>query len=133
MVRYVACYLAALIAIAALDYVWLRIIATAWYENGIGHLMAAKPNLWAAAAFYLLYPVGVVVFAAWPAQGDWSRALVLGALFGLFCYGTFDLTSLAILRDWPIGLTFIDIAWGACVSACGAVAGTLALRALHAS
>ncbi len=131
MTRYLAVYLASLFVIAALDYVWLRHIATAWYESGIGHLMASKPNLWAAAAFYLLYPVGVALFAAWPAQGDWTRALWMGALFGLFCYGTFDLTSLAILRDWPLGITFMDIAWGACVSAAGAVAGCWAWRMAH--
>ncbi len=132
MKRYFVVYLASLVTIAALDYVWLGHIATAWYESGIGHLMASKPNVWAAAAFYLLYPVGVVLFAAWPSQGDRTRALLLGALFGLFCYGTFDLTSLAILRDWPLAITFIDMAWGACVSAAGAVVGAWALRTLDA-
>lgn len=128
MGRYAVVYLAALLTVGVLDYLWLRVIATSWYEGGIGHLMAAKPNLVAAAAFYLLYPVGLVVFAAAPADGVWMRALLLGALFGLFAYGTYDLTNLAIMRDWPLGLTFVDIGWGAVVSAAGAVAGALAWR-----
>lgn len=128
MPRPLIAYIAALLAIGVLDYLWLRVIATSWYETGMAHLMAPKPNLWAAAAFYFLYPVGVVVFAALPANGDVAKALALGALFGLFCYGTYDVTNLAVLRDWPLGLTFIDIAWGAFVSAAGAGAAVIALR-----
>lgn len=128
MPRPLIAYVAALLAVGVLDYLWLRVIATSWYEGGIGHLMAAKPNLWAAAAFYFLYPVGLVVFAALPANGDVVKALTLGALFGLFCYGTYDVTNLAIMKDWPVGLTFIDIAWGAFVSAAGAGAAALAVN-----
>ena len=128
MHRPLVAYVAALLAVGVLDYLWLRVIATSWYEGGIGHLMAAKPNLWAAAAFYFLYPIGLVVFAALPANGDGVKALALGALFGLFCYGTYDVTNLAIMKDWPVGLTFIDIAWGAFVSAAGAGAAAWAVK-----
>ncbi len=129
MARSPLTYLATLLAVGVLDFLWLRVIAISWYEGGMAHLLAARPNLWAAAAFYLLYPVGLLVFAVGPAGGDSARALLLGALFGLFAYGTYDLTNLAVMRDWPIGLTFIDIGWGAFVSAAGALAGTLAVRA----
>ncbi|MEO7547847.1 MAG: DUF2177 family protein [Ramlibacter sp.] len=128
MGRIAATYIATLLTVGVLDFIWLRLIATGWYEAGIGHLMAPKPNLWAALAFYLLYPVGLVIFAALPAEGAWTRGLLLGALFGLFCYGTYDATNLAILRDWPLGITFLDVAWGMFVSACGATAGVLAAR-----
>lgn len=130
MTRHALTYLAALLAIGVLDFLWLRIIARTWYEGGMGALLAPQPNLWAAAAFYFLYPVGVVIFAAAPAQGDLLRALAVGALFGLFCYGTYDLTALAVLRGYPAWLAGLDIAWGAFVSAAGAVAGALAWRAL---
>jgi uncharacterized membrane protein len=93
--------------------------------------MAPSPNLPAAAAFYLLYPVGLVVFAVLPSGGDWLRALALGALFGLFCYGAYDLTNLAVLKDWPLQVTLVDIAWGAVVSAVGASAGAWVLRWLQ--
>ena len=128
MVRPVLAYIAALLAIGLLDFVWLRLIAMGWYQAGMGHLMAAKPHLGGAAAFYLLYPVGVVLFAAAPAAGEWPRALLLGALFGAFCYGTFDLTALAVLRGYPAWLAVLDIGWGALVTACGALAAALAWR-----
>jgi uncharacterized membrane protein len=130
MARIPLAYVAALVAIGAMDFVWLRLIAMPWYQSGMGHLLAAKPNLVGAAAFYFLYPIGVVVFAALPAEGDLVKALLLGALFGAFCYGTYDLTALAVLRDYPAWLAVLDIAWGAVVSAGGALAATLAWRAL---
>ncbi len=130
MSRALAAYGAALVAIGLLDYLWLRVIATSWYEGGMGDLLAPKPNLVAAAAFYFLYPVGVVVFAGLPAGGDWVRALLVGALFGAFCYGTYDLTALAVLRGYPAWLAALDIAWGTFVSAAGAVAAALAVRAV---
>jgi uncharacterized membrane protein len=118
--------------LAALDFLWLGVVAKSFYRDGIGHLMAPAPNLPAAAAFYLLYPIGLMVFAVLPSGGDWLRALALGALFGLFCYGTYDLTNLAVLKDWPLPVTLVDIAWGAVVSAVGASAGAWVLRWLNA-
>ncbi len=127
MKRYLVSYLAVAVVLVALDMLWLRGIASDWYQQGIGHLMSAKPNLWAAGLFYLLYPVGIVIFAAMPGAGEaWWRAAVMGALFGLFAYSTYDLTNLAILKDWPLGLTVIDVAWGALVSGLSAAAGRAA-------
>jgi uncharacterized membrane protein len=128
MARYALIYAATLLAIGVLDAIWLGLVATSWYKSGIGHLMADKPNLAAAAAFYLMYPLGVVVFAAVPAQGDWGKAMAMGALLGLFAYATYDITNLATLRDWPLRVTLVDIAWGGFASAMGAGAGALAGR-----
>ena len=132
MTRNFLTYAATFIALAALDFLWLGAVARNFYREGIGHLMASSVNIGAAAAFYLLYPIGLVVFAVLPSGGDWLRALALGALFGLFCYGTYDLTSLAILKDWPLSVTLVDIAWGAAVSAAGASAGAWVLRWMNA-
>lgn len=132
MTRNLLTYAAAFIALALLDFLWLGVIARSWYRDGIGHLMASTPSWGAAAAFYLLYPIGLLIFAVLPSNGDPVRALTLGALFGLFCYGTYDLTGLAVLRDWPLPLTFIDIAWGGVVSAAGASAGAWVQRWLAA-
>lgn len=131
MSRLALSYLAVLLIVGVLDYLWLRVIATAWYENAMAHLLAPKPNLVAAAIFYFAYPVGLMVFAVVPSGGDVVRALVLGALFGLFAYGTYDITNLAVMRDWSLRLTLIDIAWGTFVSAAGALAGALAWQALR--
>jgi uncharacterized membrane protein len=128
MTRYLLTYAATFLTLAALDAAWLGVVAKTLYRDAMGQLLAPAVNIGAAAAFYLLYPIGLVVFAVLPSGGDWLRALVLGALFGLFCYGTYDITNLAILKDWPLGLTFVDIAWGAAVSAAAALAGAWVLR-----
>ncbi|OYY06771.1 MAG: hypothetical protein B7Y67_18705, partial [Polynucleobacter sp. 35-46-11] len=38
-------------------------------------------------------------------------------LFGFFCYMTYDLTNLAVIRDFPMRLAFVDIVWGSAVTA----------------
>jgi uncharacterized membrane protein len=130
MTRHLLTYLATLLAVGVLDALWLGVIARGWYAQGLGHLMAERPFWPAAAGFYLLYPVGLLVFAVLPSGGDGARALLLGAAAGLFAYGTYDLTNLAVMRAWPWKLALLDIAWGTFVSATGAWAGAWAARAV---
>ena len=129
MTKYFAAYAATLGVMLILDLLWIGVIAKPMYQQGIGHLMAEQPRLPVAVAFYLLYAVGLVVFAVLHggAAGNWRTAAVYGAMFGFFAYATYDLTNLATLRNWPVGLAAIDIAWGTLVSAVCAVAGRLAL------
>ncbi len=125
-------YAAVFLTMLVLDALWLGVVAKSIYADGMGALMSSSPNLWAAAAFYLLFPVGLLVFAVLP-QADslvWKAAL-MGALFGFFAYSTYDLTNLAVIKDWPLGLTFVDMAWGSMVSAIAATAGKLALGYLQ--
>lgn len=129
--KYAAAYAGTLVVMAALDAVWLGLIAKPLYQQGIGHLMADEPNLRVAALFYLMYPVGLVIFAVSPQSGGagWGTTLALAALFGFFAYATYDLTNLSTLRGWPLGLSLIDVAWGTCVSAAAAAGGKAALDA----
>jgi len=130
MTKYLVAYLTVAVVLVALDMLWLRGIATDWYQQGIGHLMAPQVNMVAGALFYLLFPIGVVIFAVSPGLADpWWRTAIFGALFGFFAYATYDLTNLAILKDWPLGLSLIDIAWGSVVSGVSAVAGRAAANA----
>ena len=133
MLSYLAAYGATAVVLLAVDVLWLGFIAKSFYRDGIGHLMADSPNLVAGGVFYLLYPVGIMLFAvapaalygglAAPADAQWSRALLAGALFGFFAYATYDLSNLATLRDWPLRLALVDIVWGTALTAAAAVAG----------
>ena len=118
------------VVMLVIDALWLGVVARGLYQQEMGSLMADQPRWLAAAAFYLAYPLGLVVFAVRPALVAHSagHAMVLGGLFGLFAYGTYDLTNLAVLRDWPLRLTFIDLAWGTFASAVAAGAGTALTR-----
>lgn len=114
----------------AIDALWLGVVARDLYQQEMGSLMADQPRWAAAAAFYLAYPVGLVIFAVRPALEvrSMGRAVLLGGLFGLFAYGTYDLTNLAVLQGWPLGLTFVDLAWGTFASAVSAGAGMALTR-----
>ncbi len=129
--RYLAAYAGTAIVFVALDMLWLGVIAKPMYQQGIGYLMAAKPNVVVAVLFYLLYALGVVIFAVSPQHGGagWGTTLAMAALFGFFAYATYDLTNLATLRDWPLRLSLIDIVWGTLVSAAAAAGGKAALDA----
>jgi len=131
MNRYLLGYLAATVVMLALDMVWLRFIAADWYQQGIGHLMSGEVKLFAGAAFYLLFPVGLLVFAVMPQlDAAWWRAASMGALFGFFAYSTYDLTNLATLKGWPLGLSLLDTAWGTLASGAAALAGRAAAGAV---
>ena len=127
---YFKAWLCTFTVMLAIDALWLGVVARDLYQQEMGSLMATQPRWASAAAFYLAYPVGLVIFAVRPALAARSvgRAVVLGGLFGLFAYGTYDLTNLAVLRDWPLRLTFIDLAWGTFASAVSAGAGMALTR-----
>lgn len=120
-----AAYLAILVVMVVVDLVWLGVVAKPMFQQGIGHLMAAKPNVPAAAVFYAIYPIGLLLFAIAPTGGPgaWNSVLAKAALFGFFAYATYELTNLALLRDWPVKMVLVDIAWGVALSALSAAAG----------
>jgi uncharacterized membrane protein len=112
-------YAIALPVFFAIDMVWLGLVAKDFYRGQIGSLMKSDINWTAAISFYLLFIVGLVVFVITPAveKGSWTYTLVFGAFFGLITYATYDLTNLATLKDWPILVTLVDLAWGAVLAA----------------
>lgn len=110
-------YIIACIAMAAVDLVWLAVIAKDLYRDAIGHLMATPFYVPGIALFYFTYLVGLMYFAIVPnLGGTLLAAFTAGAVFGFFAYATYDFTNLATLRDWPVWLTFVDIAWGTFLS-----------------
>jgi uncharacterized membrane protein len=125
LLKNLAIYASFLVALIAIDLVWLLGIAKNLYRDQMGDLMASEPKLMAGLAFYLLYALGVCIFVIIPAlsKQSWIYALQYGALFGLFCYMTYDLTNLAVIRNFPTQLALIDIAWGSFVTAvCSGIA-----------
>lgn len=98
-----------------IDMIWLGLVAKDFYRGQIGMLMKPEVNWTAAIIFYVIFIIGLVTFVIAPAveKGSIIHALVFGALFGFVCYATYDLTNLAVAKDWPILLTLVDMAWGA--------------------
>ncbi len=128
MLKWIIAYVASGAVFLAGDMAWLSIMGPRLYRPALGALLADKPRAAPAIVFYLLYLAGVLVFAVAPGarSGDWRRALLSGALFGLIAYATYDLTNQATLKVWPTRLTLADMAWGAAITAAAAAAGCLA-------
>ena len=127
--RYVIAYVATAFVFLAADAVWLGWVARGFYRDNLQDLLLEKPLLPAAALFYALYVVGIIIFGVMPGLRDetWRSAALYGALFGLFAYATYDLTNLATLRGWPMIVSLVDTAWGASVTALAAVGGYFAV------
>ena len=125
MLKYLPAYIATIIFMFIVDLIWLSQIAQPLYQAGIGHLMAATPKLGYAALFYLVFVFGLMWFAVRSSAQIKSvkSTFVAGALFGFFVYASYDLTNLALLKDWPLKLSIIDMTWGTLLSGtCATVA-----------
>lgn len=131
MLRYSIAYAVTAGVFLASDYLWLS-RAMGFYRNSLGDLLLEKPNLLAAAALYLIYFVGIVVFAVMPAARNeaWGSAVLLGGLLGLVAFSTYDLTNLATINRWPLTVTVVDMAWGTFVTALSSLSAFVAIRTL---
>ena len=118
-------YLLTFIVFLMVDILWLGIIAKSIYQKYLGSFLTDSVNWTAAIVFYLIYVVGISIFAIYPSvnKGSVYHAILMGALFGFFTYATYDLTNLATLKGWPLPIVFIDIIWGSVLSAIVSLSG----------
>jgi uncharacterized membrane protein len=122
--RFILLYVATLVVLMALDFLFLGILARGFFVSEVGDMLGEVRAL-PAALFYLLYVVGVLIFVSGGAGARARSTLIHGALFGLFCYATFDLTALALLKHWSWPVAAVDVSWGAVVTAVASTAGLL--------
>jgi uncharacterized membrane protein len=120
-------YFAIAVPLLIADGVWLGLVAKRFYRDALGSLMTKRVKVLPAALFYFGYPLGLAIFAVLPATGL-GHAALLGGLFGLFCYGTYDLVNHATLEGWPLRLTLVDMAWGTALSAVASALAVMVLR-----
>ena len=132
MIVYPLAYVTVTIVFVLLDAAWLTVMGPVLYKPALGDILADKVRLAPAIVFYLLYPIGIAIFAVLPAlrAGSVGHAAVYGALFGLFAYATYDLTNAATLRQWTTQITLADIAWGAIATGRAATISVVACRAV---
>ena len=112
------------------DAIWLGLVARGFYVRQLGDLMLESPNLAVAALFYVMYSAAVVILASGAAarSGSLQDALLLGAILGFAAYGTYDITNLATLKNWPLVMSLVDIAWGTVLTAAVSAVGFWLLR-----
>ena len=129
MIKFLPAYICTIIFMFIVDLIWLSQLAQPLYQAGIGHLMAAEPKLGFAAIFYLVFVFGLMWFAVRPniAAKGLKSTFFSGAIFGFFIYASYDLTNLALLKDWPLKLSIIDMTWGTSLSGVCAAFGKFML------
>ncbi|UCH73289.1 MAG: DUF2177 family protein [Rhodospirillales bacterium] len=129
---YAKAYALTLVVFFGLDFLWLGLVARGFYASQLAHLIRDNVNFLAAGAFYLAYVAGIVFFAVAPAlaEGSWRKALVSGVVLGLLAYGTYDMTNLATLKDWPVAMSLVDMVWGGFVTGAAALAAYGLTRAV---
>jgi uncharacterized membrane protein len=107
------------------DALMLGFVLGPLFRSVLGDSLLDGLRLGPALGFYVLYMGGVMWFAAWPAfrAADPSQALLNGAVLGLVAYGTYELTSWAIMRNWSATMVAADMVWGAVVTGISAYIG----------
>jgi uncharacterized membrane protein len=117
-------YLATLIVLIPIDFLFLGLVAKGFFASEVGDMLG-EIRLAPAILFYLLYVAGILIFVNGPATASWPSTLLYGALFGLFCYATFELTALSLLKHWTWAVVLVDVCWGTFVTAVASTAGLL--------
>ena len=121
MIPFLRRYLLTLFVFLGLDMIWIVGLMFRFNDTQLGALALRGPDGHLAAALaptllvYLLIPLGFVVFALPGVIASW-RGLPKAGLFGLVCYGTYDLSNLATLKGWSLQVTIADMFWGTTVA-----------------
>ncbi|GGG22620.1 membrane protein [Rhizobium wenxiniae] len=123
-------YAGTLISFLLIDAIWLGVLAKNFYRDQLGDMMLSTPNFAVAAVFYLFFAIAIVLLAVRPGleAGSLWTTVGHGAILGLAAYGTYDMTNLSTLKNWPAPLTIVDLVWGTVLTAAGSACGYAAAR-----
>lgn len=133
--KFIVAYLITAVVFLVIDYIWLGIVMKDYFNTQLSHLMADEVNLMIATVFYLFFAAGIVLFCIAPAfeAQSWVKAAVLGGILGFLAYGTYDVTNMATLKDWPVMMSVIDVTWGTAITAVSATAGYVITNMIYSS
>ncbi|MDY6904334.1 MAG: DUF2177 family protein [Thermodesulfobacteriota bacterium] len=102
-----------------LDLVWLSVVARKIYFNNFSYLAVVENdrivfNLPVGLGVQAIIALGLAVFVSLGIMADHTllSAVGTGAFAGFVLYCTYDLTNLSFVRDYPVFITMVDIAWG---------------------
>lgn len=130
MVLFIKAWAATAVFFLVIDSIWLGVVARSFYADQLGHLMKDQVNFGIAALFYIFFSAAVVYLASMSGfRGNSAGlALIAGAVLGLAAYGTYDITNMATLKDWPVVMSLIDMVWGTVITAAASFVGFKALQ-----
>lgn len=126
-------YVITFVVFMGLDYFGLSYIVKPVFSQYIDDLLLDSFRIGPALIFYAFY-IGVLLwFVSVPAMlEDKSLLWVAGnaALIGAMGYGTYEFTSLAVMKDWTWHMVLTDWTWGTFLTATSATIGIAVTRAL---
>ena len=103
------------------DKIWFK-FAGPTFKDGLKEIALIengdfKPRLKEAIFVYILMALSleffVFSFTNLPiTQAHYLRFLFGSAMLGFVCFGIYDFTNRAILKDYPLKISLIDTAWG---------------------
>lgn len=111
-------YVFTLAVFLLVDLLWLGVVAKSFYQKQLAVFFKDQINWVAAFIFYMIFIAGILIFVVSPALNKDSllSVIVLGSLFGLITYATYDLTNLSTIKDWPMAIVIVDMIWGMVLS-----------------
>ena len=123
--KYIWAYIATGLAFLVIDLVWLGVVARDFYHGHYGDILAQPFNMTGAVIFYFTYILGILIFAVIPGlqRRSLGYAVLYGAMFGFFCYATYNFTSLAVIKDFPMAAIPVDLVWGTFLTGSTAAGG----------
>src|ERR1700743_1980068 len=117
MKRFAIVYLSTLVILLPLDFLFRGVVGKKLFANNVGDMTLTPPRMLPAVLFYIIYLCGIVAFVNGNAPSSWMSNLLYGALFGLVCYATFELTNMSLLQHWEWTVVGPDVIWGAILTA----------------
>lgn len=116
--------------LAALDFIWLGVVAPSFYREQLGSLLRPQFLYTPAVIFYCIYALALAVVIVVPSLQDHSLAKVAlhGALVGLSAYAAYNFTNLATIKGWPWTMTLVDLTWGTSMTTVAVVLASVGLR-----
>lgn len=117
-------FVTAFFIIILLDAIWLTTMRS-FYAKGLSEFLRTNFLILPGIMVWILLALAIVVFVL-PQSSTLGRAALLGALLGLVTYGVYDLTNLAVLNQWPLSITIVDIMWGSFLCSVGSIVAFLA-------
>ena len=114
---YLKLFIIAMLVFFLLDMTWLAYIAKGLYFKSYSNWLRLEngnllPIWWATIIIYAIFAFATLTFVMPSANGSLLHAFYYGAALGLVIYGVYDFTCLAIFKDWPVMMAFVDWLWG---------------------
>jgi uncharacterized membrane protein len=127
-------YLITAVTFLVIDAIMLTLVMKPLFVRHLGDAMRDSPMIAPAGLFYLAYVAGLVFLISIPAlrDADPARAALHGAMIGAMAYGTYEFTSMSIMKNWSWSMVAVDTTWGAILTGFSAWAGVTLMMRLQA-